>query len=483
MSEPVGRCHLLIRGGTVVDGSGKSRYPADVAIDGDRVVALGCLTDWRADEEFDAGGLTVAPGFIDVHTHDDAAVFDDPSMSAKTSQGVTSVIAGNCGISLAPLQPNTPLPPPFPLLGQREAFAFPSIAAYREAFSTRPAALNVGLLTGHGNLRVEALGEAFDRPATDQEIERMAERLMEALGDGSLGLSTGLDYPNCEAAPTKELVSLAQRMAGFADALFCCHMRDEHEGVVDAVEETLSIGRDADVTVVISHHKCAGPANFGRSRETLKRIELAAQTQTVGLDLYPYTASSTVLLPRYLRDEPEVLVAHSEPHPEMSGRPLKEIAAAWGCSQVEAAERLAPAGAIYFQMDDADVERIMAYPRTMIGSDGLPGTEHPHPRLWGTFPRVLGHYVRERAVLGLEDAVHRMTGLAAQTFRLRERGTVAVGNFADLVVFDPETIIDRATYQDPKQPAEGIALVLVAGTPVWQNGESTGARPGRVLTH
>lgn len=483
MSEPEGRCHLLLKGGTLIDGSGCPRIESDIAIENDRIAAVGQLDGWRADEVIDTKDLIVAPGFIDVHTHDDAAVFDDPSMSAKTSQGVTSVVAGNCGISLAPLVQDAPLPPPFSLLGQREAFAFPSVASYREAFAARPAALNIGLLTGHGNLRVETLGETFDRPATQDEVETMGRRLSEALGQGSLGLSTGLDYPNCAAAPTEELVALARSMAPFDHALFCCHMRDEHEGVLDAVEETLSIGRDGAVPVVISHHKCAGRPNFGRSRETLQAIERAAKGQSVNLDVYPYTASSTVLLPRYLRDDVEVIVAHSEPHPETAGKPLQEVAAEWGCDQIEAAERLAPAGAIYFQMDEADVERIMAYPRTMIGSDGLPGTKHPHPRLWGTFPRVLGRYVRDRGVLSLEDAVHRMTGLAADTFHLQGRGRIEVGTFADIVIFDANQIADRATYQEPQQPADGIALVLVAGTPVWRNDASTGQRPGRFLTH
>ena len=309
----------------------------------------------------------------------------------------------------------------------------------------------------------------------------MGTRLGEALDQGSLGLSTGLGYPNCWGATTDELVGLAKHMRGKANALFCSHMRDESDRVLEAVEETLEIGRRAAAAVVISHHKCSGTSNFGRSRETLAAIEAAAQSQAVALDVYPYTASSTVLMAEYMEEAEDVMITASDPHPEAAGRHLAEIAAEWGCSELEAAERLAPAGAIYWSMDEADIERIMAYPRTMIGSDGLPGAAHPHPRLWGTFPRVLSRYVRERGVLSLEQAVHRMTGLTAATFHLTDRGTLTAGNFADLVVFDPATVCDRATFEHPQQPAEGIALVLVNGTPVWRDGAACGTTPGHFL--
>ena len=476
-----GRCHLLIRGGSIVDGTGKPAWAGDLAIDAGRIAALGDLGAWRSDEVVDATGLVLAPGFIDVHTHDDQAVIGSPDMAPKVSQGVTTVIAGNCGISLAPFRPGEAFPPPLELLGEPEDYAYPSLGAYRAALEARPAAVNLGLLTGHGMLRVEQLGAGYDRAATAAEIEVMAARLREALAEGSLGLSSGLDYPSSRAAPTAELLGMVTVLRDCPNALYVSHIRCESEEVLAALSEAFEIGRGGKVPTVISHHKCAGVENFGRSRETLAAIDAAAGGQKVGLDVYPYTASSTVLLPENVARSEDVLITHSKAVPEAAGRRLAEIAADWGCSQEEAIQRLRPAGAIYFQMADEDLERIMAYERTMIGSDGLPGTPHPHPRLWGTFPRVLGRYVREKGVLSLEEAVRRMTGLAADSFHLRERGYLRPGYHADLVLFDPAQISDRATFEAPCQAAVGVELVLVNGHPVWRQGATTGARPGQFL--
>ncbi|MBM3542251.1 MAG: amidohydrolase family protein, partial [Alphaproteobacteria bacterium] len=230
-----------------------------------------------------------------------------------------------------------------------------------------------------------------------------------------------------------------------------------------------------------SHHKTAGAPNFGRSRETLPRIEEAAKRQKVGLDVYPYPASSTVLSADMIPRSKKILVAWSKTRPEFAGQDLKDVAKALGCSQEEAIDRLLPAGGIYFAMDEEDVRRIMAFPQSMIGSDGLPNDEHPHPRLWGTFPRVLGHYVRELGLFGLETAVHKMTGLSAHRFGLKDRGVVRAGAFADLVLFDPVAVIDRATFEKPVQAAAGIELVMVNGRVAWKDGRATGARAGRAL--
>lgn len=484
-----GRAQLILRGGMVIDGSGAVPRRADVAVEGDRIAAVGALAGWRADEEVDASGCAVAPGFIDVHTHDDRAALANPAMDFKVSQGVTTVIAGNCGISLAPFRPGgsltAALPEPIELLGKPDDF-FPTVGDYRTALERTPPALNLGLLTGHGMLRVEALGADFERAAGPDEIAAMGARLREALAEGSLGLSSGLDYPNSNAASTDEVVALARHISDAPNALYVSHIRDEGDAVMDALEEAFAIGRGADLPVVISHHKCAGPKNYGRSRETLSlieaaAIEAAAKGQAVGLDVYPYTASSTVLLADHAAEATDILIAASEPHPEAAGRWLADLAAEWSCSQDEAIERLKPAGAIYFQMADEDLERILAYPRTMVGSDGLPGMAHPHPRLWGTFPRVLGRYVRDKGLLSLEQAVHKMTGLPARTYHLVDRGLVQAGSFADLTLFDPTAVIDRATYEDPERPADGIRLVLVNGTPVWGPDGTTGARPGGFL--
>lgn len=477
-------CDLLITGARVIDGGGgKSRY-LDVAIERDRIAGIGDAADWRADSVIDASGLTLAPGFIDSHTHDDLAVFETPELACKLSQGVTTVVAGNCGISLAPLQPVDQLPAPFPLLGGSDAFRYPSVAAYRSAFERAPAAVNLALLTGHSSLRLDHLPERLDQPASAAAISAMQASLRLALRQGSIGLSTGLDYPPAQAAPTDELVQLAGVLREFDRAIYVTHLRDEGDRVLEAVSESLDIGRRAATPVIISHHKCAGAANYGRSRETLGLIDHAiAGRQPVSFDVYPYTASSTSLLARFIADAESVLVAESTPHPECNGQMLDRIAADWQCTPEQACERLYPAAAIYFQMDEADLQRIMSHPMAMIGSDGIASMKTPHPRLWGTFPRVLGHYVREKKLFSLETAVHKMTGLTAERFGLAHRGRIETGYFADLVLFDADRILDRASFAEPALPCEGIHAVWVNGVTAWQDAMPTRARRGRFLTH
>ena len=477
-------CDLLISGARVIDGSGGASRFIDVAVDRDRIVDLGDCHHWQADTTIDARDLVLAPGFIDSHTHDDQAVFDTPDLECKLSQGVTTVIAGNCGFSLAPLQTPATLPAPFPLLGDAQVYCYPSIQAYRDALQRAPSAVNLALLTGHSSLRLDSMPERLDQAADSATTETMRNKLRLSLQQGSIGLSTGLDYPPAAAAPTDEVLQLASVLAEFKDAVYATHMRDEADQVTAAVNETLDIGKRAQVPVIISHHKCAGPANYGRSRETLAIIDAArGEQQAVALDVYPYTASSTSLLPHFVRDAESVLVAESTPHPECNGLMLERIAADWQCSPAEACERLYPATAIYFQIDEQDLQRIMAHPAAMIGSDGIASMQTPHPRLWGSFPRVLGHYVRDKKLFPLETAVHKMTGLTAATFGLPQRGRIEIGHFADLVLFDPARIIDRASFSEPKQLCEGIVSVWVNGTPAWQEQAATGLRRGRFLTH
>ena len=470
---------VLFKGGTVIDGTGAPRERADVAVSGDRIAAVGELGGAAAARTIDATGRIVSPGFIDAHTHDDNLLLVDRDMAPKTSQGVTTVIAGNCGISLAPLRPGRPVLPPFDLLGGPEDFRYPRFADYVAALGEAPPAANAGLLVGHSALRLDTMDDV-DRPATASEIDAMRERLAEGMEAGALGFSTGLVYGPNKAATTDEVAAVAE-VAGAAGGLYVTHMRNEADGVDRALEEAFEIGRRAGAGVVISHHKCAGRGNFGRSRETLALIDKARETQSVGLDVYPYTAGSTVLLPDMVEHAERVIVTWSEPHPEAAGRDLAEVAAELGLDPVAAAETLRPAGGIYFMMDEADVRRIMAYEHAMIGSDGLPHDYHPHPRLWGTFPRVLGHYARELGLLTLEDAVRRMTGLTAARFGLEGRGEVRPGAYADLVVFDAETVTDRATFEAPTLPAAGIDLVMVNGEVIREDGRATGSRPGRVL--
>jgi N-acyl-D-amino-acid deacylase len=470
---------FILRGGEVVDGGGGPRFRADVAIAGERIAAVGEVGKQSGAREIDVSGKIVAPGFIDVHTHDDRALLATPEMAMKASQGVTTVVAGNCGISLAPLVPDRLPPPPLDLIGDAGDFRYPRFADYLAALDCEPPALNAACLVGHSTLRVGAMRE-FDRPAAPGEIAMMQQRLQEALEAGAIGLSTGLYYAPAFHAPSAEVEALA-RLLGPAGAIYATHMRDEAEGVLDSLEESFAAGRAAGAPVVISHHKATGRANFGRTAETLPVIAAAAARQEVGLDAYPYIASSTVLRGEYLGRATKILITWSKSVPEAAGRELSAIAAEWGVNEATAVRRLQPAGAIYWMMDEADVRRVLAFERTMIGSDGLPHDQHPHPRLWGTFPRVLGHYSRELGLFPLEEAVRKMTGLPAARFGLAGRGKIAEGAQADIAVFDPATVIDRATFENPTTPAAGIEHVFVNGRPVWSGGRPTGERPGRAL--
>jgi N-acyl-D-amino-acid deacylase len=471
-------CDVLIEGAWLIDGTGSERRRTDIAITGEHITGIGNGRHWQPKTRIDARDRVVAPGFIDAHTHDDRAVLSSPDMSPKISQGVTTVIAGNCGVSLAPLADHDP-PPPLNLLGNREWYRFPSYEDYAETVEAHPPALNIATLVGHSTLRVGVMND-LARAATPAEIDRMGELLEQSLSTGCIGMSTGLAYPPAHAAPTDEIVALAQRLVPY-NGIYTTHMRDERDGVVASVEETLEIGRRAGVRVVISHHKACARRNWGRTKETLALIEAAKKKQSVNLDVYPYVASSTVLLRDFVDSSEKVLLSWSEPHPELAGRDFADIKRDWSCSTEEAIARLLPAGAIYYQMDEDDLRRVLSFDDAMIGSDGLPHDVFPHPRLWGTFPRVLGHYCRELGLFTLEEAVRRMTSVPAAVFGLKDRGVVQRGAFADLVVFEPGAIIDKADFSQPKQPSAGIELVLVNGQTVWRDAGWTGARPGRLL--
>ena len=477
MADP-NSCDLLIQRALLFDGAGTPPIVGDLAVTDDKIAVIGDLRNWHAQENIDAQGLALAPGFIDVHTHDDRALLIG-DMANKTSQGVTSVVVGNCGVSLAPLTLRAAPPPPLDLIGAQADYKYPTFADYMAALERQPPAVNAACLVGHSTLRVGVM-ERLDRSATPDEISGMRARLQEALDAGAIGLSTGLDYQPAEAAPTEEVQALAELLKP-AGAIHTTHMRSEGDNVIEAMDEAFAIGRSADVPVVISHFKVHGKANFGRSAETLAKFDAQRLRQPLALDAYPYSASSTVLKSQEVGEAPKVMVTWSIPHPEATGRMLDAIAAEWGCSQAEAAKKLQPAGAVYFAMDEADVRRILSYPHTMIGSDGLPHDAHPHPRLWGSFPRVLGHYARELGLFAMEEAVRRMTSLPAERFGLTGRGRLKQNYAADLVLFDPKTVKDRATFEDPKQVSAGIVAVWVNGKTVWHDGKATGARPGRAL--
>jgi N-acyl-D-amino-acid deacylase len=477
------RCDLIIRDATVFDGTGKPRFKADIGVTGDRIVAVGDLSASSAHREIVATGKAVAPGFIDAHTHDDRAVLCGPEcMLCKMSQGVTTVVVGNCGISLSPVRMKSRPVPPLDLLGDESWFAFDSFGEYAERLAKDPAPVNTYALIGHMSLRVEAMDGDTQRAATDKEAEHMRKRLAAALAEGASGFSTGLYYPPNGMAPTQEVIAVAEALRN-AGGIYVTHMRDEADDVMLSIEETLKIGRDTGSPVVISHHKCSMPENFGRSSETLPAIDRASLRQKVDFDVYPYPAGSTVLMPFRLRPDVKVQLTWSVPHPEMAGKMLSDIARGWNTSEKDAAERLLPAGAIYFQMEEDDVQKIMAHRLSMIGSDGLPHDSYPHPRLWGTFPRVLGHYARDLGLFSLETAVRKMTGHTAEVFGMTDRGVIREGAYADLVLFDPATVKDASTYDAPTKVSEGIVETWVNGRSAYVYGQgATDERAGRLVS-
>ena len=472
-------CDLLIKNARVLDGSGAASERADVALCGDQIAEVGERLTCRARETMDARGLALAPGFIDVHTHDDTAVIANPAMLPKLSQGVTTVIVGNCGISASPVALRGEPPDPMNLLGDAAAFRYPTFAAYVEAVGEARPAVNVGALIGHTALRNNHM-ERLDRAATDAEIEAMRGQLEEALKGGALGLSSGLAYLSANAATTAEVVALA-RPLGAAGAVYTTHMRTETEKILDAMREAFEIGRVSRVPVIVSHLKCAGIANWGRSGEVLEALEAAQRAQPAGCDCYPYAAGSSTLDLRQVDERVKITITWSTPHNEVAGRTLAEIASEWKVTQLEAARALQPAGAIYHSISEEDMRRILSHPATMIGSDGLPNDPRPHPRLWGTFPRVLGRYSRDEKLIPLPQAIHKMTGMPAQRFGLARRGLIRTDYAADLVLFDPETIADTATFSDPVLAAHGIEAVWVNGVLSYTAKGATGDRGGRFL--
>lgn len=525
---------LLFTGGYVIDGTGQPAFPAEVGVEGDRVVHVGPLDQLPpARKTVNCTNLALAPGFIDIHSHSDYLLLVNRTADSKITQGVTTEIGGNCGFSPAPvLGPHLTEDYERYLsdLGIEDRWS--TLGEFYDVLSGTGVAVNFASFTGHGNLRKAVIGYEA-RPATPDELAAMKRLMAEAVEQGSLGLSTGLIYPPGCYAPLDELVALTEagvRGGGF----YATHMRNEANTVEEAVEEALEIGRRAESQVQISHHKACGRTNWGKVESTLCMIDRAiADGVPVYADQYPYVASSTsltALLPEWVHDggreavlarlgDPDTAakIRHDVEHGPtsirhsgrweavvitqvrndhnrwMEGMTLQGIADEWGADPVDALfrvlveERLG-VGMVNFLMCEEDVERVMRHPRVCIGSDGtakaLTGPMSrgkPHPRAYGTFPRVLGHYVRERGVIGLEEAVRKMTGLTAHILGFSDRGKVAEGYAADLVVFDPLRVRDAATYAEPHAFSEGIAHVYVNGVAVLEDGTITGATPGRVL--
>jgi N-acyl-D-amino-acid deacylase len=472
-------CDTLIRNAKVLDGSGADSEVMDVAVRGDRIYEIGPRLEFTAFQVQDAEGLVLTPGFIDVHTHDDTSVIRHPAMLPKISQGVTTVIVGNCGISAAPVILRGEPPDPMNLLGDVVDFRYATFGEYVAAIAVAQPAVNVGALVGHTALRNNHMN-LLDRPASASEILAMRRQLQEALDCGALGLSTGLAYHSANAATTEEVLALAQPLAA-SGAVYTTHLRSETEAILDAMEEAFRIGLMSKVPVVLSHLKCAGVANWGRSDEILRALSHARTSQRAGCDCYPYAAGSSTLDLSQIDERVEVTITWSKPHPEIAGQSIARIASAWNVTQLEAASRLQPGGAIYHSISEPDMRRILQHSATMIGSDGLPDDPHPHPRLWGTFPRVLGRYCREQKLFSLGEAIHKMTGMPAQRFGIAERGLIRRGYYADMVLFDADRITDVATFADPVRPAEGIESVWVNGALSYTPQGATGHRSGRFI--
>ncbi len=493
---------VLITGGRVVDGTGATWFRADVGVRGDRIAAIGDLRAATATTRIDATGLVVAPGFIDPHVHARERIFAIPNAEGYLLQGLTTVVDGNDGSSPLPLAP------------------------WFEKVQATTVSPNVALFVGQGTVRESVMGTA-NRKATPTEIAKMQAIVAAAMQDGAMGLSTGLAYVPGTFTPTDEIVALA-RTAREHGGIYISHMRDEGGGVLDSVKETIAIGDAAAIPVQISHHKVGGRKQFGQSVQSLALIAAArARGVDVTFDQYPYTASQTglsLIFPRWaladdrlnerlasagqrreiktgmlsfiderFGDDPSrIQLVRCEHDPAFAGKTIKDllVAAKQPLTQGATADMVIDlqlkggCSAIFHAYDEPDVERFMQSPFGMIGSDGsltAPGDGSPHPRAFGSYPRVLGHYVRERKVLALEEAVRKMTSFPAARLGITDRGLLKAGLMADIAVFDPATIIDKATFTDPHHYSEGVRYVLVNGRVTIANGVHTGVRAGRVL--
>jgi N-acyl-D-amino-acid deacylase len=521
---------VVLRGGTVLDGTGAPAFTADVAVRGDAIVAIGEIAASQAARAFEVRGLHVCPGFVDMHTHSDSSILIYPGDESRARQGITTEITGNCGSSAAPLAGVA-------AEDARRYFAVDAIdaswtdvASYFASIERMRFAVNQAMLVGQGTLREGVVG-ADDREARPEELEKMVRALEEALEQGALGLSTGLEYTPGRYTPTAEIVALS-RVVARRGGFYASHIRNEERQLLEAVDEAIRIGRLAGVRVEVSHVKASGRGNWGKQVASLALIESARRdgVEVLG-DAYPYTAYSTGLTVTFpgwaldggdaptlkrlrgperdrIRREVDDYVRHGDPgdydliviasvrtegNQRFVGKNLAEVAATWKVDPAEALLRIVDeedtqVSYIGHGMSPENVERVLRHPLVMIGSDGhaLAPTgrallSRPHPRSYGCYPRVLGYYCRERRIFDLETAVRKMTSMPADQAGLPDRGRVAPGKKADLVVFDAATVRDGATFEEPHRYPVGITHVLVNGAFVVENGASTGGRPGRVL--
>lgn len=489
---------VLVRNAQVYDGEGGPPRNADIAVESERIARVGSLDGCSAEIEIDASGLALSPGFIDVHTHDDFAALLHPDMGFKSRGGVTTCIVGNCGFGAAPFAQAVAM------LGKLVPSAtiapYQGYAGYAAALQSNPPGVNIGMLAGHGTIRKAAAGSA-DRELSGSEMSVMKMLLQEALEAGAFGISSGLIYDPGRYASTDELVELVSLMRG-TGALYVTHMRDEGTGLVQSVAEAIEIGARGGVGVQISHHKARGRESWGLVKDSLGLIEAAQlRGEDVHADQYPYTAGSTslqtVLENGAFSDDPaagamrdvdpeDVVIAAAPGHPEWEGCSIAGLGSRLEKSPRATAESILGETpgitVVMHMMSEDDVQRVLRHPSTMIGSDGIPTLEgRPHPRLYNSFARVLGHYSREVGLFDLSTAIYRMTGFPARKFGLRDRGVVKEGAFADLVLFDAATVIDKGTYDNPNQYPDGIRQVFVNGGVAVRDDRVLAQRHGRVL--
>jgi N-acyl-D-amino-acid deacylase len=513
---------LIIRGGMVVDGTGGPPFRADLGLVGDTITALGNLDPEQGRQILDASGLVVSPGFIDIHTHSDGGILRYPTADSRVRQGVTTEVTGNCGGSSAPSLPAE--------ADEEDGPQWTDVASYFRVLEETQISLNHALLLGQGSIR-EIVSGSEDRPLTAPELDRVLYMVEEGMDQGAFGLSTGLEYVPGRFTPTEEIVEMT-RIVARRGGIYASHIRNEEIMLLEAIDEAIRIGRETGARVQISHLKAAGMPNWGKQVAALDLIEGARMAGVdVLADAYPYTAYSTGLtifmsawaisggwdslarrlddpedraqiraeLIRRVRQDPgdyDLIVINrvrTEGNQSLVGQNMAEIAAGWGMEPVDALLRLlveeeGRVGYIGFGMSPENVEMVLSHPLVMVGSDGSSmapvgeaARSRPHPRSYGTFPRVLGHYCRERGLFDLSTAVKKMTSMPAQQMGISDRGRIARGMKADLVVLDPVTVRDQATFQDPHRFPVGIHHVLVNGTVVVEAAQHTGARPGSVI--